>query len=184
MTSFLIAAAAPVHPATGDETLIQQFGIEPAFLIMQLISFGLLAWVLYRFMIKPVLATVDERQARISSGLQYAEQMKAQLATTQQQTDAALKDAQQKAQAVIAEAQKTAKILADRQQQDAVDQAAALIAKAQAAIEMEKRKMLAEARTEIARLVVATTQRVLAKELSESERGRYNEAAARELTSV
>ena len=48
-------------------------------------------------------------------------------------------------------------------------------------IELEKKKMLAEARTEIARLVVETTQRVLAKELSEADRGRYNESAAREL---
>jgi F-type H+-transporting ATPase subunit b len=44
--------------------------------------------------------------------------------------------------------------------------------------------MLDEARLEISRLVVATTQRVLAKELSEAERARYNEAAAREITVV
>jgi F-type H+-transporting ATPase subunit b len=51
-------------------------------------------------------------------------------------------------------------------------------------IELEKKKMLAEARTEIARLVVATTQRVLSKELSEADRNRYSESAARELNSV
>jgi F-type H+-transporting ATPase subunit b len=44
--------------------------------------------------------------------------------------------------------------------------------------------MLDQARGEIARLVVATTQRVLAKELSDAERSRYNDAAARELTGV
>jgi hypothetical protein len=32
--------------------------------------------------------------------------------------------------------------------------------------------------------VVATTQRVLAKELSEAERARYNQAATRELTEI
>ena len=52
------------------------------------------------------------------------------------------------------------------------------------AIELEKKKMLAEARTEIARLVIATTQRVLSEQLSEADRGRYNEAAGRELTNV
>ena len=51
-------------------------------------------------------------------------------------------------------------------------------------IELEKKKMLAEARTEIARLVVETTQRVLSKDLSESDRNRYSESAARELNSV
>jgi F-type H+-transporting ATPase subunit b len=44
--------------------------------------------------------------------------------------------------------------------------------------------MLEAARLEVARLVVATTERVLAKELTDAERTRYNEAAARELTAV
>ena len=64
------------------------------------------------------------------------------------------------------------------------ERVAGLLAKAQQAIELEHKKMLADARVEIARLVVTTTQRVLAKELSEAERARYNEAAARELTNV
>jgi F-type H+-transporting ATPase subunit b len=44
--------------------------------------------------------------------------------------------------------------------------------------------MMEEARTEVARLVVATTQRVLSRELGDAERARYNEAAARELTEI
>ena len=56
-----------------------------------------------------------------------------------------------------------------------------IIAKAQQAIELEKKKMLAEARGEIARLVVATAERVLAQQLSEPDRARYNESAARDL---
>ena len=177
---FLVAVEA--HAST--PSLPEKFGLEPRYVIIQAVSFLIVLAVLYKFGIKPTIATMDERAEKIGAGLKYAEQMKAQLATTQQQTEATLREAQQKAQAVIAEAQKTAKVLADKQQQDAVEQAAALITKAQAAIELEKRKMLAEARTEIARLVVATTQRVLAKELSDAERSRYNDAAARELTSV
>ena len=41
--------------------------------------------------------------------------------------------------------------------------------------------MLEQSRLEVARLVVATTRQVLARELSESERARYNEAATREI---
>jgi F-type H+-transporting ATPase subunit b len=58
------------------------------------------------------------------------------------------------------------------------------VAKAQQAIELEHKKMLADTRGEIARLVVAITQRVLAKELNDADRTRYNDSAARELTSV
>lgn len=184
MFPLLIAAAAPAAGAEGPAQMLEQFGIEPVFLIMQLISFGILAFVLYRYMIKPILATVDERQRKISSGLQYAEEITAKLAATQQQNEAALREAQQKAQAIVAETQKSAKEFADKQQKEAIEQASALLAKAHQAIELEKKKMLAEARTEIARLVVATTQRVLAKELSEAERTRYNDAAARELSNA
>ena len=59
-----------------------------------------------------------------------------------------------------------------------------MIVKAQQAIDLEHKKMLEEARLEVARLVVTTTQQVLAKELSDAERARYNEAATREITVV
>jgi F-type H+-transporting ATPase subunit b len=44
--------------------------------------------------------------------------------------------------------------------------------------------MLAEARAEVARLVVTTTERVLARKLTDADRAAYNDAATRELTSV
>jgi F-type H+-transporting ATPase subunit b len=44
--------------------------------------------------------------------------------------------------------------------------------------------MLANARAEIARLVIVTTERVLAKKLSDADRAAYNDSATRELTSV
>ncbi len=177
------APAAEVAPSAVTR-IVQDFGLNwPAFLA-QLLSFTIVAFLLWRFAFKPVLATIDERQRKIASGLDYAEQMKVQLASTQAQTDAALRAAQQKAQAIVAETQKATKEFAEKQQQEAIDQAAQILTKAQQAIELEKRKMLAEARTEIARLVVATTQRVLATQLTEADRARYNDAAARELSGV
>ena len=178
------AAEHAAESASGITKITQDFGISLPFLLAQILSFSVVAFVLWKFAFKPVVATLDERQKKIADGLKYAEDMKAQLANTQQQTEATLREAQQKAQAIVAEAQKSAKIFADKQQQDAIEQAAALLTKAQQAIELEKKKMLAEVRTEIARLVVATTQRVLTKELSEADRSRYNDAAARELTNA
>ena len=59
-----------------------------------------------------------------------------------------------------------------------------MIAKAQQATQLEHRRMLAEARAEVARLVVTTTERVLARKLTDADRAAYNDAATRELTSV
>lgn len=179
--NLLLAAS---DASTKLQDLQSQFGIEGKYLLMQVISFSILAFVLYRFFFKPVLATVDERNKKIEEGLKYAEDTKAQLASAQEQSAVLIKQAQAEATKIIDEARKTAKDFTERETAAATERANALIAKAQQAIDLEHKKMLDQARAEIARLVVATTQRVLAKELNEAERSRYNDAAARELTVV
>lgn len=182
MLSPLLAAA--TLPTAGEENLMLRFGIEPVFLAMQVLSFGILAYVLYRFMIKPVIATVDERNQKIESGLKYAADMQAQLAVSQQESAAIIKQASLEAGRIIDEARKSAKEHLDKQVHEAAAKAHEALAKGQQAIELEHRKMLADARHEIARLVVTTTERVLAKKLTEADRAAYNDAASRELTSV
>ncbi len=187
LSTILVLAEATGHAAAapdGITKITQDFGISVPLVLAQVLSFSVVAFVLWKFAFKPVLATLDERQQKISAGLNFATEMKAQLEATQQQNVAALKEAQLKAQAIVTETQKTAKEFADKQQKEAIEKAAALLAKAHEAIELEKKKMLAEARTEIARLVVATTERVLAKKLTDADRSAYNESATRELTGV
>lgn len=158
------------------------FGISASGILAQAVSFSVVAFVLWRFAFKPVLATLDERQQKIESGLKYAEEMKARLDATHQQSAEIIQQAQEKAAGIINETRLTAKEFLDRQTQEAAQKANDMLLKAQQAIELERRKMIAEAREEIARLVVITTERVLAKKLSDAERSAYNESAARELT--
>lgn len=183
-TGHAVEAAHGEAAASGITKITQDFGISVPFILAQVLNFVIVATVLWFFAFKPVLATLDARQQKIASGIQYADEMKAKLAAAQQAIDTQARESQLKAQAIMADAQKVAKEFADRQQQEAIEKANGLITKAQQAIELEKKKMLAEARTEIARLVVATTQRVLAKELSEADRNRFVDSAARELSSV
>jgi F-type H+-transporting ATPase subunit b len=164
--------------------LIEKFGIDATNVGMQLLSFSILAVVLYKFAIKPIVATMDERNAKIAAGLENAAATASRLAEAQQQADAQLKAAQLSANQIIDEARKTAKELAERETSAATERANGLITKAQQAIALEHKKMLEEARGEIARLVITTTERVLAKKLTDADRAAYNETAARELASV
>ncbi|AWI08254.1 ATP synthase F0 subunit B [Ereboglobus luteus] len=165
----------------GITQIIHKFGIDWPNLTAQIVSFSVVAYILWRFAFKPILATLDTRQKKIDEGIKYAEQMKAELAASQQKQEAILREAQTKAQQIIADTQKTAKEYADKQQQEAVVRAADIVAKAQQAVELEHKKMLADARGEIARLVVATTERVLAKRLSDEDRAAYNATASESL---
>ena len=176
--------SSPLLLADASDSILQitrEFGLNLPSFLAQVLSFSVVAYVLWRFAFKPVIATLDERQKKIESGLKYADDMKVRLAEAQKTIDAQLKEAQVKARDIMAEAQKTAKEFAERQQKETAERTQAALNKAREAIELEKKKMLAEVRKDVAQLVVATTQKVLAKELSELERGRFNEAAAREL---
>ena len=186
MISTLLAAttSVPGAEAEGPAALLEKFGFQWGYIAMQLLSFAILAYVLYRFAIKPTLATMDERNDQIASGLKNAEATAAKLAEATQQAAAQLKAAQVEANKIVDEARKAAKELSERETAAATERANALITKAQQAIELEHKKMLADAQKEIARLVVATTERVLAKKLTDADRASYNEAAARELTNV
>jgi len=168
----------------GITKILNDFGISWPFFLAQVVNFCVVAFILWKFAFKPVLATLDERQQKIADGLKYADEMKAKLEATQQETAAILKKASLEASRLVEEARKSAKEYLDKQTQEATAKANDVLVKAQQAIELEHKKMLADARTEIARLVVVTTERVLAKRLSDADRAAYNEAASRELTSV
>lgn len=179
MLPLLIAAAQTAEPG-----IVEKFGIEPKYIVMQVISFLILYGVIYKFGIKPTVATMEERNRKIAEGLKHAEETQVRLTAAQHESAQIVKQAQQESARIVEEARKTAKDYFDKQTQEATQKAGDLFTKAQQAIELERRKMLAEARTEIARLVVVTTERVLAKQLTDADRAAYNQAAARELTVV
>ncbi len=179
MMPLFLAATEAAHESGG---IVEQFGLEPKFVVMQVISFLILFAVLYFFGIKPTIATMEERNKKIADGLKHAEETAARLAAAATESAAIIKAAQVDAQKSLDEARKAAKDFGDKQQSEAVARAADMLAKAQQAIELEHKKMLEQARGEIARLVVKTTEQVLAKKLSDSDRAAYNDAATKELS--
>ncbi|GAB5558868.1 MAG: hypothetical protein SynsKO_05150 [Synoicihabitans sp.] len=185
MTANLILAAADASAASGgmlEQFGLGSFGIEGKYIVLQLIGFSIFFAVVYFKLIKPITGAMEERQAKIDSGIQHAEEMKVKLDAAAEESAAIVKTAQGEASKIIDEARVSAKAFLEKQTQEATAKAQDIITKAQHATELEHRKMIAEARGEIARLVVDTTRQVLAKELSEEERQRYNDAAAKQLT--
>ncbi|WP_269524096.1 F0F1 ATP synthase subunit B [Coraliomargarita parva] len=161
--------------------ITEKFGVEVPTLIAQMVNFCLVAFVLYKFAVKPIAATLDERQQKIADGLQYAEEMKTQLAEAERERAEKVKEAAQEAQRILSEARAQSKELIEQKTQEAAAQAEAMIRKAGEATELERQKMLSDVRQEVARLVVATSSKVLSRELSDSEKTTYSDAAAKEL---
>ena len=162
--------------------LAGNFGISWPTLVAQMVNFCIVAFVLYKFAVKPITATLDERQQKIADGLQYAEEMKVQLAAAERERAEKIKEAAVAAQAILAESREQSKEMIEQKTQEAAAQAEAIIRKASEATELERQKMLSDVRQEVARLVVETSATVLSRDLSDAEKQTFSVSAAKELS--
>ena len=184
LNSIILASTSPVDKITDAGTKIQEtFNLQPDMLIAQIVNFLVVAFVLYRFAFKPLMATIEERQKKISDGLQYAEEMKHKLEETERKYAEILKKGATEAQVMINEARENAKRLMEKQTQESINKAEDILKNARQAAEFEHEKMLADVKKEVVELVVTTTSKVLNKELTPEQRSAYSETAAKELYS-
>ena len=94
-----------------------------------------------------------------------------------------LKKAQEDAQSLFAKTKRESETYLQEQKHIAEQKVEQMLTQAQGTIESERRKMLAEAKTEVAGLVVATTERVLKDVLTDEVRTQLNKKASEVLAS-
>ena len=182
----LVADAASATPdavegANKLTMITEKFGVELPTLIAQMVNFALVAFVLYKFVVRPISETLDDRQQKIADGLQYAEEMKVQLAAAERERAEKIKEAATEAQKILAESRELSKKMVEDKAQEATAHAEASIRKAHEATELERQKMLSDVRHEVARLVVKTSSVVLDRDLSSDEKEQFSNSAASEL---
>ena len=130
--------------------LLGGFGINTLAFISQLVSFGIVFFLLWRWGFPAVIKTLDRRQAIIREGIENAEKAKRDLEEATAHADQLLQNARIQAQETIAQAAKLADNEASRIQEEAYARAAQIEQQQIARIQQEA----ARARAELSRLVV------------------------------
>ncbi len=130
--------------------LLSGFGINALAFISQLVSFGIVFFLLWRWGFPAVTKTLDRRQAIIREGIENAEKAKRDLEEATAHADQLLQNARIQAQETIAQAAKLADKEANRIQEEAYARAAKIEQQQIARIQQEA----ARARAELSRLVV------------------------------
>lgn len=170
-----------IESANVVSNIAGQFGVQWNLLIAQIINFALVAFLLYHFAFKPVLKTLEQRQKIIADGLRYTTEMEQKLKDTQNHQNEIIHQANLEKKEILEKARLQAKDYTEKQSQEAVTKADSIIKKAEDAIALEKQKMLQSTRSEIAQLVITTSEKVLQKNLTKEEQVRFNETATKEL---
>jgi len=162
--------------------IARTFGVDWSHLIAQIISFCIVCILLQRFAYKPVLKMLEERRLKIAQGQAHAEQIKAELARTEEQRRGVLEQANTQASKLIDEGRAAAARVQEQETHKAIAAAEQIMVRAQEASAQERTRMLAELKSQFGRLVVETTATVTGKILTAEDQQRLAEETAKQLT--
>jgi F-type H+-transporting ATPase subunit b len=164
------------------EQIARTFGVDWPHLLAQMISFGIVCLLLYRFAYRPILKMLEERRQLIAQGLANTEKIKAELARTEAQRQEVMVQANAQATQFVEEARAVAARLQKEETQKAIAAAEQIIVKAREAAAQDRARMLAELKREVGRLVIQTTTAVTGKILTTEDQRRLGEETARQVT--
>ncbi|NLT41555.1 MAG: F0F1 ATP synthase subunit B [Anaerolineae bacterium] len=142
-------------------------GFDLGSILWQLVAFGILLFVLYRFMYRPTLAMLDARAERVRQGLEQAEDARRQSDAARLEFERTLDEARKQGQQVVAEATKSAERARQDIEAQARLEAERVLEEARQRIENERRQALAAVHDEIVDLSIEATRRVLRQGIDE-----------------
>lgn len=155
-------------------------GINLVAFLSQIVSFGIVFFILWRWGIPLILKTLDKRQQVIREGIENAERAKRELADATNRAEQVLLEARRQAQDTIAQAQKAAEREASRIQEEAQARSAQFEQQQVARIRQEA----ASARDELSRLVVNLSIAAAGKVISKSVDSTDNRRLVQEFVSA
>jgi len=161
------------------QEIARTFGVDWSHLIAQIISFGIVCALLYKYAYRRVLQMLEDRRKEITEGLANAEKIKAELARTGAQRQEVMTQANAQATKLIEEARAAAASVQERETQKAISAAEQIILKAREAAAQDHARMMAELKREVGRLVARTTATVTGKILTPDDHQRLAEETAK-----
>ena len=143
----------------------------------EIISFGILLWVLYKFAIPPIVEALDARERKIRDTIEQAERNQSEAEKRLQAYEGKLRGAADEAEALIAEAKTKAQRLLEENEQRLRVESDRIKTETTQEIERERRKALQDIRGEAAELALLVAEKVLTRSLSDDDHRRLAKEA-------
>ena len=118
-----------------------RFGLDPILLAAQVLNFLIIAWILNRFLIRPLMANMKARREKIALGLEDAEKARKALEDAAKERDKVLQDASAEAFRLLQNARDEAERLRAAALERAGADAERLIVEARGVMALERQDM-------------------------------------------
>lgn len=135
--------------------------IDPGLIIWTLITFFLLLVLLGKFAWKPIVKTLQEREAKIKDSLDQAEKARREAESLGKKNEELLARAEREAQELIKQAKEAAQKLQSDLIEHAKSEAGKLLDTAKREIDNDKKTALVELRQEVAFLAVHAAGKII-----------------------
>ena len=139
----------------------------------ELLSFGILFWVLYKFAFPPILQTLENREKKTRESLDQAEQNRAAAEQKLQEYQAKLQMAAKEVETIMSEAKQKAQRLLDENEQRLRAESQRIKEEATQDIERERRKAVQDIRNQTADLAILVAEKVIGRSLSDDDHRRF-----------
>ena len=136
-------------------------------LLGQAISFAFFVWFCMKYVWPPVIAALNERQAKIAEGLAAAEQGAQRREEAEQEINDLLSDAKAQAAEIVAQAQKRGNEIIEESKDGARSEGERLKQSAQAEIEQEVVQAREALRQQVSSIAVQGASKILGSEIDE-----------------
>ena len=142
--------------------VFSKLGIDWRLLVAQLINFGILFWILRRFLYKPILDVLEKRKTTIEKGFEDAKLAEEKLRAAEKEALLILQKAKHEAEKTVEQAQKDAQNERQEITRKAKEEVYRIIYEAREKILAERQDMIDEVKKELAGVVTDAVSVVLA----------------------
>lgn len=145
--------------------------VNPGFglVFWTVITFAFLFIILKNFAWKPILNSLSEREEGIKKALDSAEEAKKEMENLVADNEKMKQEARQERDAMLKDAQQMKKQMITEASEEAAKKADQIIAKAQTAIQNEKKVAINELKDQVAKYSIEIAEKVLKQELKDQK---------------
>jgi len=159
-----------LHAETGQAAAAAEHGggglsIDPSIVITQMFNFVILLVILKFLLYKPLLKVMQDREKRISDGLDNADKADRMLAESEQTRLETIKAAKMESHGILDNARKSAEDARTNMLREAEEEAAKIVQSGRNVLDLERNKAAQELKVQAVDLIIQTAEKVLREKI-------------------
>ena len=148
----------------------------------EVLSFGILLFVLYKYAFPGILSALEEREKRIKDSLDQAEHHRSEAERKLKEYEAKLNSAAKEAEGILGAAQERAQRLMEENEQRMTTEAERIKGDATREIDHERRKAIQDIRAHTTDLALMVAEKVVQRSLNEADHRKFADEALEALS--